>query len=252
MMAYIEEHIEEKIERNVLAKFLGCSAYTMQRIFSMMTGFTVSDYIRRRRMSLAVLKLKEGKKVLEVALFCGYSSGEAFSRKFYSIYNIHPKEVKKANIQFAFQPVLEFKTQSYGRTITYRIEESDQKTFYGEYRDIVENIPKEANLFWKEMKEKYPFLMKQLPRYAVVEEKEKETRYWILVKQKQEALNSFSLPKGTWLIFQGKSFVGEEIAALCTKIDETYLKSIPYRRNEKYTLELYYEDYMEVWVLING
>ncbi len=35
MMAYIEEHIEEKIERNVLAKFLGCSAYTMQRIFSM-------------------------------------------------------------------------------------------------------------------------------------------------------------------------------------------------------------------------
>ena len=59
MMAYIEEHIEEKIERNVLAKFLGCSAYTPQRIFSMMTGFTVSDYIRRRRMSLAVLKLKE-------------------------------------------------------------------------------------------------------------------------------------------------------------------------------------------------
>ena len=58
MMAYIEEHIEEKIDMVTLAKFLGCSAYTMQRVFSMMTGFTIVDYIRRRRMSLSVLKLK--------------------------------------------------------------------------------------------------------------------------------------------------------------------------------------------------
>lgn len=250
VIAYIEEHIEEKIEMGVLAKLLGCSAYTMQRIFSMMTGFTMIDYIRRRRMSLAVLKLKEGKSVLEVALFCGYSSNEAFSRKFYSIYNIYPKEVKKAKIEFIFQPILTFQVQTYANSITYRIEESTQRMFYGEYSDIVGNIPRKAELFWKEMKEKYPLLSKDLPRYAVIEEKENFTRYWILVKQKSRALHSLLLPEGKWLVFKGESFKGKEIEALWNKIYDAYLKAIPYRRNSKYALELYYENYMELWVLI--
>lgn len=251
MMTYIEEHMEEKIEMCILAKFLGCSAYTMQRIFSMMTGFTIIDYIRRRRMSLAVLKLKEGRSVLEVALFFGYSSSEAFSRKFYSIYNIHPREVKKKKIEFTFQPILEFEGQAYDHSITYRIEERDEKLFYGEYRDIEGTIPKKAETFWKEMKEKYPSLTADLPRYAVIEEKEKCTRYWILVKQESKTLNALFLPRGKWLVFKGESFRGEEIANLCIKIYNTYLKAIPYQRDRKYTLELYYENYMELWVLIH-
>ena len=251
MVSYIEQHIDEKIEMPVLAKFLGCSAYTMQRIFSMMIGFTVTDYIRKRRMSLAVLKLKEGASVLDVALFCGYSSGEAFSRKFYEVYKIHPKDVKNKKVELTFQPILKFEPQSYSSNIIYRIEEESRQLFYGAYRCVTRSIPKMAELFWKEMKEKYPSLLENLPRYAVIEEKEEYSRYWILLKELHENLEPFCIPEGKWLVFKGKSFEGKKIEQLCFTIYDTYLKAIPYRRNEKYTLELYYEDYMEVWILID-
>lgn len=251
MISYIEQHIDEKMGMQELAKFLGCSTYTMQRIFSMMTGFSITDYIRKRRLSLAVLKLKEGESVLDVALFCGYSSGEAFSRKFFEIYKIHPKDVKKKKAELTFQPILEFEPQSYSHNITYRIEERKQQKFYGEYRDIVGSIPKKAEPFWKTMKEKYPSLLEDLPRLAVIEEKEECSRYWILLKEEHENLEHFLLPEGNWLVFKGKSFEGKEIAQLCFTIYDTYLKAIPYKRNEKYTLELYYEDYMEVWIFID-
>lgn len=101
------------------------------------------------------------------------------------------------------------------------------------------------------MKEKYPFLTEDLPRYALIEEKEKFTRYWILMKEERKELEPFFLPKGKWIVFKGESFQGEKIADLCIKVYNTYLKAIPYQRNEKYTLELYYENYMELWVLID-
>ena len=61
-MQYIETHISEKIELEELARIACCSEYHFQRMFSYMADMPLSEYIRRRRMSLAAADLKSGKE----------------------------------------------------------------------------------------------------------------------------------------------------------------------------------------------
>lgn len=251
MMEYIEKNIEEDISMDTLAKFLGCSSYTMQRIFSMMVGFSIKEYIKKRRFSLAVISLMEGKKVIDVALSFGYTSPTAFSRKFYEIYHIHPKDVKNKKIDFILQPILTFDPKEYDHSVNYRIEKTKKSLFYGKKIKINNTIPKEAEKFWNKMKKDYPDILNNLPRYAVIEEGNVQSFYWILLKQQYNDLEPFYIPEGTWLVFTENSFHGKDISKLCDKIYYNYLKSISKDTTGNYTLELYYEDYMEVWVRIN-
>lgn len=247
---YIEQHLEEDISYSTLARFLGCSSYTMQRIFSLMTGFTITEYIRRRRMSIAPLKLLANEKGMDVALFCGYSSGEAFSRKFYEIYKIHPKDVRKKNVELTFQPVLKFREQKQEEKITYRIEEIEEQIFYGDFIEVTGEIPSKAEPFWKEMKEQYPFVLDEIPRMAVIEERKESTAYWILTQQEIPSFKKFKIKKGKCLVFKTDSFKGKEIEALWYTIYDHYLQAIPYEQKEDFTLEVYYKDFVELWMYI--
>ena len=68
-MAYIEAHIQDEIRLEEAAKIACTSSYNFQRVFSYMTGIPVSEYIRRRRMSLAAEDLRLGnEKIIDIAL----------------------------------------------------------------------------------------------------------------------------------------------------------------------------------------
>ena len=53
MIKYIEEHLTENIEYKELAKIVGISEYNLQRIFVFLTNMSISEYIRKRRLSRA-------------------------------------------------------------------------------------------------------------------------------------------------------------------------------------------------------
>ena len=77
---YIEDHLTGTIEYDELAKMLCCSTYQFQRMFAFMNNVPLSEYIRRRKLSLAVADIQKGERVIDVALKYGYSSPTAFSR----------------------------------------------------------------------------------------------------------------------------------------------------------------------------
>ena len=80
---YIETHLEEKIDYAILARFLGVNVYTMQRLFSLMTGLSVTDYIRKRRLSNAGYDLYEkNERIIDIALKYQYENATSFSRAF--------------------------------------------------------------------------------------------------------------------------------------------------------------------------
>ena len=92
---YIEEHILEEPDLNELGKLAGCSAHHFQRIFTYIGGVTLTEYVRKRRMSLAAVDLKnENAKVIDVALKYGYDSPTAFNRAFQMIHGISPSQVR--------------------------------------------------------------------------------------------------------------------------------------------------------------
>ena len=98
-IGYIEEHLTEEIDMEQLGRIACCSSYHFQRMFTYMAGVPLSEYIRRRKMSLAAVDL-QGKdmKIIDAAYKYGYSSPTAFNRAFQSVHGIAPSALKKEGI----------------------------------------------------------------------------------------------------------------------------------------------------------
>ena len=93
---YIEQHITEDIHTEDIAANCFCSRSSLEKIFRLVSHLSVRDYIMRRRMTKAAKMLVEepAKSVLDVAVFYGYSSNEAFTRAFRQVWNQLPSEFR--------------------------------------------------------------------------------------------------------------------------------------------------------------
>ena len=93
---YIEAHLTETIDYESVAAQSFSSSYHFQRVFGILCGFTVGEYIRNRRLSLAGTELAAGNaKVIDVALKYGYESPDSFAKAFKKFHGVLPSEVKK-------------------------------------------------------------------------------------------------------------------------------------------------------------
>ena len=93
---YIEAHLLEELHMPTIAKVAGTSESEIQKTFYALTGISIVEYVRRRRLSLAGLEVqKREKSVLEIALEYGYTSPDSFTRAFRQLHGITPSAVKK-------------------------------------------------------------------------------------------------------------------------------------------------------------
>ncbi len=92
---YIEDHLDDDIDYTEVAKCAYSSSYHFQRVFSILCGITLGEYIRNRRLSRAIGDLLAGEKVLDVAIKYGYESSESFSRAFNRFHGFLPSQVKR-------------------------------------------------------------------------------------------------------------------------------------------------------------
>lgn len=93
---YIEDHITDELDCNVIAQQAACSGFYFQRIFGILCGIPVAEYIRNRRLTLAGSELSAtDAKIIDVALKYGYNSPESFARAFVRFHGITPSEAKK-------------------------------------------------------------------------------------------------------------------------------------------------------------
>ena len=125
-IAYIEDHLTEEIACEALARLACCSAYHYQRMFAYMAGVSLSEYIRRRRMSLAAVDLQAGEKVLDTALKYGYQSPTAFNRAFQAVHGIPPSAAREPGAAVkSFSPLCFTITIKGVEEMEYRIEKRE-------------------------------------------------------------------------------------------------------------------------------
>jgi AraC family transcriptional regulator len=124
-MEYIEEHLAEEIDYSEISKIAYCSEYHFKRMFSFLAGISLSEYIRRRRLTLAALDLKDNDlRIIDVAVKYGYNSADSFSRAFHSLHGILPSEARSENIQLKAYPRMTFQLSIKGGCeMKYRIVE---------------------------------------------------------------------------------------------------------------------------------
>ncbi|MFD1136408.1 AraC family transcriptional regulator [Paenibacillus urinalis] len=132
-MEYIEAHLTEEINYNHAAKIACCSTYHFQRMFSFITGVPLSEYIRRRRLTLAAFDLQQSHaKVIDTALKYGYESPEAFSRAFKKMHGVMPTSAREKGIALKAYPRLSFHISIRGDVeMNYKIEEKEAFEMFG-------------------------------------------------------------------------------------------------------------------------
>ncbi len=95
-MAYIEENLAEELDMQQVEKLALCSEYHFRRMFSFLAGIPLSEYIRRRRLTLAAFELLHSdSSVIDTAVKYGYSSPDSFTRAFVSLHGVTPTEARR-------------------------------------------------------------------------------------------------------------------------------------------------------------
>ncbi len=110
---YIENHLTEDIEPEKLARIACCSYFDLCRLFSLIVEVTLSDYIRKRRLTNAGAELKYDRaKVLDTALKYGYESPVSFARAFQSFHGFTPGNASDSGNVLKVFPKLVFQVSA--------------------------------------------------------------------------------------------------------------------------------------------
>lgn len=126
-MQYIEENLMNEVDSQELSQIAYCSEYHFRRMFSFLAGMPLSEYIRRRRLSLAATILKNSEeKIIDLALRMGYNSPDAFAKAFQNMHGVSPSQVRKSNVTLKAFPPMTFRlTIQGGNEMDYQIVEKE-------------------------------------------------------------------------------------------------------------------------------
>ncbi|WP_189174751.1 AraC family transcriptional regulator [Streptomyces lasiicapitis] len=121
------EHIERRLDQSIdvadLARVAATSEYHLRRMFSALAGMPLSEYVRRRRLTVAGAEVLAGNEsLLEIAVRYGYGSGEAFARAFRAMHGVGPGEARRDGSALVSQPRLTFRLTVEGSSsMRYRV-----------------------------------------------------------------------------------------------------------------------------------
>lgn len=251
---YIDENLEEEINYEVLAKFLGVNVYTMQRLFAMIAGISLAEYIRKRRLSNAGFDLyQENQKIIDIAVKYQYDNATSFSRAFEKFHGIKPslvnKETKLKNFpRIVFNEDIKITTE-----LDYEIITLDEMNLYGV--GITTNnkkIGQDAPLFFKEMEKKYQDKYGKV-KYGMITydiDREETEKYYCLYNQPIDEFEHITLPKSKWLRFRISSQNAKDIQDISHKFYEEFLPSVKYNLKELPELEYYHDGITDFLVSI--
>jgi AraC family transcriptional regulator len=136
LMDYIEAHLTEEITGKDISKIVGLSDYHFKRMFSYMAGMSLTEYIKKRRLSVANAELINGAKVTDIAYKYGFQSIEGFSRAFREWSGFLPSEVTKNKIQKSFPQFVFFINIRGGVSMEFKIEKKEKFNIIGVSRRV--------------------------------------------------------------------------------------------------------------------
>ncbi|MFD9797040.1 GyrI-like domain-containing protein [Streptomyces sp. NPDC059070] len=124
-MDHIEARLDGQVDVAELARIAMTSEYHLRRMFSALAGMPLSEYVRRRRLTVAGAEvLADERTLLEVAVRYGYGSGEAFARAFRAVHGVGPGEARRTGAALRSQPRMSFRLIVEGSSsMRYRVVE---------------------------------------------------------------------------------------------------------------------------------
>lgn len=268
---YIENNLTNDITINDISKKCFISPYYFQKGFAMLCGYSVSEYIRNRRLSLAGYELlNTNNKIIDIALKYGYDSPDSFTKAFKRFHGTTPLDVrnKKSTVK-DFLPLKVNISLDGGYILDYKIEEKGEFKIIGfkkniEYKNALEGIEK----CWKTFFVKNIF-GKVNPKYEVnIDKNMSGDTFEYIIGDDYNSNNKYSksyevinIPKFTWAIFPCVGPSNKSIKTINEKIFKEWLpNNTNYNIADGYNIEMYsnpkdYKNgindekyYCEIWI----
>ncbi len=146
---YIENHLMEKIDLDIVADAVHYSKYHLHRMFTDMVGLTIHDYIQRRKLTEAAkLLVFSEKTIMEIAFLAGYASQQAFTSIFKAMYKQAPLQFRRNEVfyplqleyKFSNHPILNLKRQDVRRELRF-MAEADISLWMDLVRLVIDGFP---------------------------------------------------------------------------------------------------------------
>ena len=258
LIQYIENHLTEPIEYEKLAKILAVNEYTLHRVFLFITNMSLSEYIRKRRISMAAMELLNSDiKIIDLAIKYQYDSSIAFSRAFKKMMGFNPREAKKNKSFLKLFPILNFEDSSEEtKELEYKEIDDFNLYLYGIGREMkISEIPNVAPSLWKEAIQKYPDKEEKL-QYGIVSynnintKEEDKAIYYVASKEKLKNSQKIEIKNKHYLVFKLNSTVPKDISEFTKKIYRGFIEKFGYSIDNSPDIEEYIGDTTYIHIAI--
>ena len=158
VISCLEEHLLDAQEEYDVAREVGISPIYLQKGFHIMTGYSMAEYVRSRRLYLAALDvIRDKEKVIDLAFKYGYDTPESFSKAFTRFHGLSPLQLKREPAKMhVFLPLKINITIQGGNEMDYIVEKEKALRLIGFEREFfMENSYVEIPKFWDEYRERY-------------------------------------------------------------------------------------------------
>ena len=247
---YVEDHITDELTVDKIADQVNISSFYFQKGFAMLCGFTISEYIRNRRLALAGNDLATSdERIIDIAMKYGYDSPDSFARAFSRFHGVTPTAARKDRVMLkSFAPLKIKLTLEGGYLMDYRIEKKEAFTVIANakvfpYDGAKESVPQ----FWQEHYQtgKGKTVMGE---YGInIDEKMGNDTFEYLIadsytegKKVPEGFVTRTIPELTWAVFPSVGAMPDALQDVNTKIFTEWLPALKeYEFAAGYCVEMY-------------
>ena len=263
-LSFIENNLTEVLDVASVADHVHMSPFYLAKGFSILTGYTLGEYIRNRRLYEASVELRQGEdRIIDVAMKYGWETPESFTKAFTRFHGASPSQVRTGSAAaVTFLPVQISIEISGGGKMDFTVSPMWPINLIGferefSYEEAYEKIPQ----FWDEICEKYcnhtiyagkapscpeeqAIIDNCIGEYGVCIDGEGKIKYLVAGKYTggdvPETMKLVEFPQGTWAKFKCRGPIPEAFQALNTRIFKEWLPGNPdYEIAGDYNIEWY-------------
>lgn len=252
-VTYLENHLLEDGAAEKAAEAAHLSPFYLQKGFKLVTGYSMGEYVRNRRLYLAGLEVIAGRgKVIDLAYRYGYDTPESFSKAFHRFHGVSPVQLRQSPEQLVpFLPLRITLSIRGGQGMDFVVEKMDGWQIIGVEQEFsMDSSYQEIPKFWNEFcrahcapqraeKEPETALEDAICRYNIgeygvcIDEGTPEGRFRYLIAGKfdgqevPEGLTVYSFPALEWAKFRCSGPMPEALQSVNTKIFQEWLPGNP-------------------------